>query len=54
MKYKQNIAEEFQWTTVVEENYWTINLLNIRKIEFKSDGVTESDSSQYNKIHKSC
>lgn len=32
MKYKKNINDEFQWAPVVENNYWTINLINIRKI----------------------
>lgn len=31
MKYKKSLDEEFVWTPVTEQNYWTINLTNIRK-----------------------
>ena len=33
MKYKKNINDEYKWAPVIEKNYWTINLINIRKIE---------------------
>lgn len=31
MKYKRSLNEEFVWTPISEENYWTISLLDVRK-----------------------
>ena len=54
MKYKQNVLEEFMWSPVVEQNYWTINLINIRKITYKEDKKTEDIPSAFAKNHKKC
>jgi len=32
MRYKENMHDEFQWMPITEENYWTIDLINIRKV----------------------
>ena len=32
MRYKENIHDEFQWVPITEENYWTVDLINIRKV----------------------
>ena len=31
MKYKYKIDDEFMWAPIVEENYWTISLIDVRK-----------------------
>lgn len=31
MRYKRSLDEEFLWSPIIEENYWTIRLLDVKK-----------------------
>ena len=37
MRFKKDFNEEFQWAPITEKNYWTIELMDIRK--YKSNAV---------------
>jgi len=43
MKYKNSLNEEFAWTPVTEFAYWTIHLINIRKVRFDKNGIETND-----------
>jgi hypothetical protein len=43
MKYKNFLNDEFVWTPIVEPAYWTINLINIRKVRFDEKGKETSE-----------
>jgi len=32
MRYKREIKEEFVWAPIVEESYWTISLVDVKKV----------------------
>ena len=32
MRYKRSLNEEFVWSPISEENYWTINIRDVRKV----------------------
>lgn len=44
MKYKRDYDDEFQWTPVTEQNYWTINLTDVRK-SYSSDKTTKNSAN---------
>ena len=37
MKYKRSVGEEFVWSPVIEKEYWTISLKEVRKEWRNSD-----------------
>lgn len=53
MKYKHSLNDEFYWTPVTEFAYWTINLINIRKVRFDKSGK-ETDQYLSEKKNKFC
>ena len=41
MKFKKNMDDEFKWAPIIEKNYWTITILDIKK--YKND-VKQDDN----------
>ena len=41
IKYKRNPEEEFSWGPIVEENYWTISLIDVRK-DYKNKSIEKN------------
>jgi len=49
MKYKNSLNEEFVWAPVTEFEYWTINLINIRKVKTDNNGKETKESEKTKK-----
>jgi len=47
MKYKRDLDEEFIWTPVTEQNYWTIAISDMRKISRQDAEMGRTQSSSY-------
>jgi len=42
MRFKAKISDEFLWAPIAEENYWTISLIDIKKVSDKNSTNYES------------
>jgi hypothetical protein len=43
MKYKRTLDEEFVWSPITEENYWTIGIRDIKKVYVDRNGTETPD-----------